>query len=141
MNCSQSASVKPQTITIPGNYVIRRKIDGVWKEQYVNITNKSGNLYEYDYGIVGYHEGYCKLEEIRELSPTEKQLEASGKTGGEVFGSKIWWNDLRPIHASLYILFALLALKKNKYSWVPLLVDVTFGLLVFINHHQKYIFG
>ena len=63
------------------------------------------------------------------------------KTGREVFGNKIWWNDLRPIHASLYILFALLALKKNKYSWVPLLVDVTFGLLVFINHHHKYIFG
>ena len=80
MNCLPSASVKPQTITVPGNYVIRRKIDGVWKEQYANITNKLENLYEYDYGIVGYHEGYCKLEEIRELSATEKQVEASGRT-------------------------------------------------------------
>ena len=80
MGSPQSATVKPQTIKVPGNYVIRRKIDGVWKEQYVQIINKSGNKYEYDYGIVGYHEGYCTLNEIRELSPTEKQVVASGKT-------------------------------------------------------------
>ena len=80
MGCQHSVSVKPQTITVPGKYVIRRKIDGVWKEQYANITNMSGNKYQYDYGIVGYHEGYCTLNEIRELSPTEKQVAASGKT-------------------------------------------------------------
>ena len=62
------------------------------------------------------------------------------KTGREVFGDKIWWNDLRPVHASLYILFALLALKKNKYSWAPLLLDVIIGLIAFINHHHKYLF-
>jgi len=59
------------------------------------------------------------------------------KTGPEVFGDKIWWNDLRPIHASLYILFALLALKKHKYSWVPLLLDVMIGLFAFICHHMN----
>ena len=62
------------------------------------------------------------------------------KTGREVFGSKIWWNDLRPVHASLYILFSLLALKKNKYSWVPLLVDVIIGLIAFGFHHRKHLF-
>jgi len=54
------------------------------------------------------------------------------KTGGEVLNGKIWWNDNRPIHASLYILFALFALKKHKHSWVPLFIDVLFGLFSFL---------
>ena len=29
-------------------------------------------------------------------------LTGSRQTGAEVFGEKIWWNDLRPIHALLY---------------------------------------
>ena len=60
------------------------------------------------------------------------------KTGPEVFGGKIWWNDLRPLHASLYILFSLLAFKKSKYSWVPLLIDVLIGLFSFSVYHYKY---
>ena len=60
------------------------------------------------------------------------------KTGAEVFGKQIWWNNLRPIHAVLYILFALLALKKNKYSWIPLLIDVIIGLISFLLYHIKY---
>lgn len=62
------------------------------------------------------------------------------KTGLEVFGGKIWWNNLRPVHASLYILFALFALKKYKYSWVPLLVDVIVGLLSFTLYHNGLLF-
>ncbi len=60
------------------------------------------------------------------------------KRGNETFGQKIWWNNLRPVHASLYILFALLAFKKNKYSWIPLLLDVIIGLGAFINHHSRH---
>ena len=59
------------------------------------------------------------------------------KTGGEVFGENIWWNDLRPIHAVLYILFALYAIKKNKNSYIVLLVDVLFGLSAFLLYHYK----
>lgn len=58
------------------------------------------------------------------------------KTGKEVFGDKIWWNYLRPVHACLYILFALLAFKKNPLSWMVLLLDVLIGLLAFIYYHQ-----
>lgn len=57
------------------------------------------------------------------------------KTGGELMGSKIWWNDIRPIHASLYILFSLFALKKKSYSWIILLIDTIFGLFVFLYHY------
>ena len=57
------------------------------------------------------------------------------KTGIEVFGDKIWWNHLRPIHASLYSLFALFAIKKYSYSWLPLLLDVLIGLFSFLLYH------
>lgn len=67
------------------------------------------------------------------------------KTGTEVFGDKIWWNDLRPIHGFLYLTFAYLAINKNKDAWVLLLFDVIFGLLMFLNNHYtkgnfKYLF-
>ena len=67
------------------------------------------------------------------------------KTGREVFGDKIWWNDIRPIHGILYLIFAYLAINKNKNAWVVLLIDVIFGFIMFINHHYinnnfKYLF-
>ena len=67
------------------------------------------------------------------------------KTGIEVFGDKIWWNDIRQIHGILYLIFAHLAINKNKNAWVILLIDVIFGLVMFINYHYtnndfKYLF-
>ena len=59
----------------------------------------------------------------------------SRKTGAEVFGDKIWWNDLRPLHGMLYILFAYLAITKNSNAYIPLLIDVIIGLLAFLNYH------
>lgn len=57
------------------------------------------------------------------------------KTGAEVFGSKIWWNSLRPIHGLLYLCFAYLAIYKNNYAYVPLLIDVIIGLTAFLDYH------
>ena len=57
------------------------------------------------------------------------------KTGAEVFGEKIWWNNLRPIHALLYALFAYNAINKNIYSWIYLLIDVIIGLISFLIFH------
>ena len=51
-------------------------------------------------------------------------LTGTRKTGVEVFGEKIWWNNLRPIHSILYFLFAYNAIMGNKQSWIYLLVDV-----------------
>jgi hypothetical protein len=59
----------------------------------------------------------------------------SRKTGGEVFGDKIWWNHLRPVHALFYMLFSYNAIKGNKNAWVYLLMDVLFGLVSFLMHH------
>lgn len=57
------------------------------------------------------------------------------KTGAEVFGDKIWWNDLRPIHGTLYALFAFNAICKNTNAWIYLLVDVFIGLTSFLYFH------
>lgn len=62
-------------------------------------------------------------------------LTDSRKTGVEVFGDKIWWNNLRPIHAIFYGLFAYNAINKNPKSWIYLLLDVVFGLIAFIIFH------
>lgn len=59
----------------------------------------------------------------------------SRKTGAEVFGDKIWWNNLRPIHALLYSLFAYNAIIGNTNAWIYLLVDVLFGLTSFLIFH------
>jgi hypothetical protein len=64
-------------------------------------------------------------------------LTGSRQTGGEVFGEKIWWNDLRPLHSLLYFLFAYNAIIGNKQAWIYLLVDVLIGLLSFVVFHYK----
>lgn len=57
------------------------------------------------------------------------------ETGREVFGAKIWWNNLRPIHAFLWAVFAITAFKGFKDAWKILLIDTLFGLISFIIFH------
>ena len=57
------------------------------------------------------------------------------QTGAEVFGNKIWWNNLRPIHGILYLLFSYNAINGNKNAWIFLFIDVIFGLISFLTHH------
>jgi hypothetical protein len=61
----------------------------------------------------------------------------SRKTGVEVFGDKIWWNNLRPLHALLYGLFAYNAIIGNTRAWIYLFVDVLFGVFSFLIFHFK----
>jgi len=56
-------------------------------------------------------------------------------TGGEVFGEKIWWNHMRPVHALFYLVFAVLAFKGDDRAYIPLGVDVVVGLGAFLWHH------
>ena len=62
-------------------------------------------------------------------------LTGARQTGAEVFGAKIWWNNLRPVHAALYALFAYAAIQKDRSAWVYLLADVVLGLVSFTGHH------
>ena len=54
------------------------------------------------------------------------------KTGPEVMGERIWWNDLRPVHATLYLIFAYMAINKQEKAYIPLLIDVSLGLIAFL---------
>ena len=63
-------------------------------------------------------------------------LTDSRKTGVEVFGDKIWWNNLRPVHSILYFLFAYNVLVlKNRSAWKFLAFDVILGLTSFLYYH------
>ena len=58
-------------------------------------------------------------------------------TGFEVFGDKIWWKDLRPIHTLLWTAFSYMAITGNRQAWIVLLIDTLFGLSAFLIHHWR----
>jgi hypothetical protein len=62
-------------------------------------------------------------------------LTGTRQTGPETLGDKIWWNDLRPVHACLYLLFAYNAIIGNTHSWMYLFADVLIGLISFLIYH------
>ena len=62
-------------------------------------------------------------------------LTGKRKTGPEVFGDKIWWNNLRPVHSVLYFLFAYFAINGRRQAWHYLLYDVLIGLFSFLGYH------
>jgi hypothetical protein len=79
--------------------------------------------------------GYLAI--LPALGFTYIYLTNSRDTGAEVFGDRIWWNDLRPVHALLYASFAYSAINKYENSWMILLADVLIGLVGFLTHHYN----
>jgi len=63
----------------------------------------------------------------------------SRKTGIEVFGADIWWNQLRPVHGMLYLLFCVYTYKKQNHAYIPLLIDIITAIIAFILYHNNYI--
>jgi len=63
-------------------------------------------------------------------------------TGLEVGGGRIWWNNLRPLHAAMYLLFAYLAITGSTvYSiqaWHVLAADVLLGIAAFLAHYSPF---
>lgn len=55
-------------------------------------------------------------------------------TGPEVFGDRIWWDSLRPLHAALYGGFAYAALRNHPRAWTLLAMDVTLGAGAWVFH-------
>jgi len=56
-------------------------------------------------------------------------------TGPEVFGDRIWWDSLRPVHAAFYGLFAYHALQGSRHAWIFLAIDVILGAVAWMVHH------
>lgn len=55
------------------------------------------------------------------------------KTGMEAGGS-IWWNNLRPVHGILWMLFAILAMTGHSHAWIFLFADTIIGLSAWVHH-------
>ena len=59
------------------------------------------------------------------------------KTGAETMGEEIWWDILRPVHATLYGMAAVtLAFGQNSASSSLILADTAIGLGSFFLHHS-----
>ena len=50
-------------------------------------------------------------------------------------GGKTWWAELRIIHGLLYLAAAIYALQMNNLAFIPLTIDVVFGLSSFLIKH------
>jgi len=51
-------------------------------------------------------------------------------------GGKTWWGKYRIIHGMFYLTAAIYAFqKKPDLIWIPLTLDVIFGLCLFVLHH------
>ena len=91
------------------------------------------------YGIKNYSEDYKKILTILLLVPaigfSYIYLNDLRKTGPEVFGDKIWWNNLRPFHALMYFAGSLLVYIGNKDAYLPIAIDTLVGLIAFLSHH------
>jgi hypothetical protein len=56
-------------------------------------------------------------------------------TGAEA-GGRIWWNNIRPVHALLYLTFAYMVINGyTENAWWLLLADTIFGIAATSIHH------
>ena len=51
-------------------------------------------------------------------------------------GGRTWWSKLRIFHGLFYLIAAVMAFNKNPLTWIPLAIDVLFGLGAFLYHHS-----
>lgn len=46
-------------------------------------------------------------------------------------GGKTWWSEYRLIHGMLYLIAAIYAFQMKSIAWIPLIIDVILGFLLF----------
>lgn len=51
------------------------------------------------------------------------------------FNNKVWWDNLRPIHALLFLCTSIGLFYKYKYSYMFLLLDTFIGIVGYITNH------
>lgn len=52
------------------------------------------------------------------------------------FNNIVWWDDLRPLHALLFISTSILLYIKNPYSYILPFTDTIIGLIMYLLNHQ-----
>lgn len=56
-------------------------------------------------------------------------------------GGKTWWAQYRIIHGILYLLAAYLIFQGDRRAYIPLLLDVFIGTVLFVIKRKKIIFA
>lgn len=51
-------------------------------------------------------------------------------------GGHTWWSEYRLLHGVLYICSSIYAYQEKNISWIPLFIDVLFGLLLFLYYRM-----
>jgi len=51
-------------------------------------------------------------------------------------GGHTWWKNIRILHGLLYLAAALMAFTKNRLTWIPLAIDIVFGVGAFLYHYS-----
>jgi hypothetical protein len=51
-------------------------------------------------------------------------------------GGITWWANYRLLHGALYLVAAHYLLKKQRFGWIPLTMDVILGLMLFLSNHK-----
>jgi len=97
-----------------------------WKWQ----TTSSPNLQYLIYAALLLTAGWMIIWGFRLRSTGMEAADADQKEG------EIWWDDSRPIHAVLYLMFAIAACNNVPYAWSFLLLDAIFGLVQWIRHRM-----
>ena len=50
---------------------------------------------------------------------------------------RVWWNDLRPLHAALWLLYAALAARSVPRAWTVLLLDLVVGIAAWKHFRRR----
>lgn len=58
-----------------------------------------------------------------------------GRMNAPEAGGYTWWHEMRLIHGMLYTTAAIYAFRGSSYASIPLVIDVVFGLILFLHHH------
>jgi hypothetical protein len=60
----------------------------------------------------------------------------NGRLNATEAGGTTWWANYRPIIGLLYLIAAILSFQKKKnLIWIPLTIDIVFGLILFYRKH------
>jgi hypothetical protein len=52
------------------------------------------------------------------------------------FNNIVWWDDLRPLHALLFISTSILLYIKNPYSYIIPFIDTIIGIIMYLFNHE-----
>lgn len=57
------------------------------------------------------------------------------KTDIGFFGGRKWWVNNHIVHSVLYLTAGVMSFKKNKYAYIPLILDVVYSFFVYIHYY------